>query len=102
MTDYWKSVEDAMDDAHLVAWDTCHKIYLAMDETEAAWFRENYEAVKDGTPEAMLAEVKEWYDVSCGLRFVQSVRTDLVDPNAGYTSLIPQGAEEDDEDEGEV
>lgn len=96
MTDYWERVEDAMTDARLVAWDTCHKIYLALDDTEAAWFRENYLVVED-TPEAMLETVRRWYDGSCFLRFVTGVRHNAADPNAGYVTLIPQGAEEEDE-----
>ena len=39
MDDYWNDVEVAMEYAHLVAFDGCHKIYLAMDEEQAEWFR---------------------------------------------------------------
>jgi hypothetical protein len=102
MTEYWERVEDAAQDAHLAAWDTCHKIYLAMDEAEADWFRANYNSIVEGTPDELVAAVSKWYDESCFLRFVTAVKTNLVDPNAGYATLIPQGAEEDDEDEGEV
>lgn len=93
-------VESAMYEAILVAFDGCHKIYLAMDEHEANWFRENYEHVFMDTPEAMLEKVKEWYDESCFLRFVSAVRYNPDDPIAGFTSLISQ-FDDQDEDEDE-
>ena len=95
MEGYWAEVEDAVEDAHLIAFDTCHKIYLAMDEEQAEWFLAEYPETYIGTPKAMLARLHEWYDQSCGLKFIQAVTTDHDDPNAGYESLIPQGAEQE-------
>lgn len=98
----FENVEDYIDEAKSVSWDGCHKIYLAMDDVEAAWFRENYdEYTFVGTPDEMLDTVRKWYDASCGLRFVQAVQHNIEDPNAGYTSLIDQFADVDDEDEDE-
>lgn len=100
--DHWSDVEYAVDDAHLIAFDGCHKIYLAMDEYEAQWFRENYNGKEcddrtfEGTAQAMLEKLKEWYEGSCPLRFIQSVERNERDPNAGFKSLIPQGASDDD------
>ncbi len=97
-------VEDAIGSAILVAFDGCHKIYLAMDETEANWFRENYNGVHcddrtfEGTPDEMLTTVKEWYAESCPLRFVYAVQHNAENPNDGFTSLIGQGEDQDDED----
>lgn len=111
MEDYWSDVEYAVEDAHLIAFDGCHKIYLAMDEEQAQWFRDNYNGTDcddrnfTGTPQQMLEKLKQWWDDSCGLRFIQAVATNHADPNAGFKSLIPQGASdvedswEDDEDE---
>jgi hypothetical protein len=100
MTDRWDDVEAYTKLAVLIAWDTCHKIYLAMDETQADWFREAYAPdTYEGTPEEMFAKIKEWYEVSCGLRFVSAVRTNSADPNEGFYSLIPQFAEDDDDDD---
>lgn len=100
MQDYWGDVELALEDAHLIAFDGCHKIYVAMDEIEAQWFldREDYFCRK-GTTSEMLEQLIKWYDESCPLRFVSSVVHNEFDPNAGYTHLIPQGAEDEDEDE---
>lgn len=101
LTDYWDDVEDAVQDAHLIAWDTCHKIYVALDEYEANWFRERDDYAKaEGTPDELLATLRRWYDQSCPLRFINSVVRVESDPNEGFTALIPQGAtDEDDEDE---
>jgi len=96
MTDHWASVEEAVKTARLIAWDTCHKIYLAMDEEQEAWFVENYSPdIFRGTPEEMLATLHSWYYQSCPLRFINAVETNDDDPNAGFTDLIPQFAEDD-------
>ena len=42
MEEYWGDVEDALQSAELIAFDGCHKIYLAMDAEQAEWFRKNY------------------------------------------------------------
>jgi len=97
MTEYWERVEDAAQDAHLAAWDTCHKIYLALDETEAEWFRTSDYTLVEGAPEVLLATLRKWYEESCWLRFINGVRHNPTNPNAGFVDLIPQGAEEDDE-----
>ena len=99
--DLFDEVASWVHDAHLVAFDGCHKIYLAMDEYEANWFRENYEFVFVDTPEAMLNKVIEWYEESCFLRFVNAVEHNADDPNAGFTTLIEQGADSEDDDEDE-
>jgi hypothetical protein len=43
----------------------------------------------------MLIQLQEWYNKSCGLRFIQQVSSvaEGEDPNAGFTNLIPQGYE---------
>lgn len=98
-TELFDSVREYCENAVLVATDGCHKIYLAMDDEQADWFRENYEHIVEGTPEEMLITVIGWYENSCFLRFVNAVETNHADPNAGYTSLIPQFAEDKDDDE---
>ena len=88
-------VASVIGEAHLVAFDGCHKIYVALDSMEADWFREKYEIIVDGTPDEMLAAVIRWYDESCFLKFVSGVRYNPDDPNAGFIPLIRQGEEED-------
>ena len=103
MEDYWSDVENALEYAYLVAFDGCLKIYLAMDEEQAEWFRNNYNGTDGNTDmnfsassEKMLEKVREWYEGSCPLRFIQSVETNNEDANLGFKSLIPQGAHDDD------
>ena len=74
-----------------------------MDAGQERWFRENYAPdIFTGTPEEMLAKLHAWWHESCGLRFISAVETNNEDPNEGFTTLIPQGAgEEQDEDEEE-
>lgn len=76
--------------ARLVAWDGCHKIYLAMDEIEAGYFRDNFEHIFEGSAAAMCDKVKEWWDASCFLRFVTAVTNNEENPNAGFVSIIKQ------------
>ena len=101
ITDYWEGVEEAVQTARLIAWDGCHKIYLAMDETQARWFTENYSVIFSGASDEMLVTLRSWYEHSCCLKFIQAVETDGDDPNEWFTVLIPQGAEYEDEDEDE-
>lgn len=92
--DKFDKVEFATEFAMLAAWDGCHKIYLAMDDIEAAWFRENYEYIQTGTPKVLADTVREWYERSCGLRFVSAVHHNEEDPNAGFVNVIPQFEDE--------
>lgn len=101
MTELWERVAVGLKDAYCIAFDGCHKMYLAMDKHEAMWFHENYEHTFVGDADAMLAQLKEWWDVSCSLKFVSAVCHNESDPNAGFTSLIGQGEWQDDEDEDE-
>lgn len=83
----FKLVREAVKTAKLVAFDGCHKIYVAMDE-ESAKELEGGGYTTHRT--AMLNTVKRWYRESCPLRFVQSMGHSSVDPNLGYKTLIPQ------------
>jgi hypothetical protein len=99
---YWERVEDALDDARLIAWDTCHKIYIALDDAEADWFRASDYTVVDHVDHAdLLATLRQWYDESCGLRFINGVArgTTNAPQDSVFTNLIPQGAEDDWDDD---
>lgn len=105
LTELFDDVKHATETAKLIAFDGCHKIYLAMDEGQAQWFRDNYNG-KDcddrnfsGTPQEMFDMIVKWYNESCSLRFVSAVETNEENPNDGFYSLIPQGADYEDDDE---
>jgi hypothetical protein len=96
-------VKERVVDAKAIAWDTCHKIYVLMDDEQVELMR-GYEydpliTKEQATPEEMFATLQEWYEDSCGLRFIQAVNTHPVDPNLGFESLIEQGWFENENEE---
>lgn len=99
-------VKERVGDAKAIAWDTCHKIYVLMDDAQVEAMR-GYGYGDENDPDSlitkdqmtnqqMLDKVKEWYENSCSLRFVSAVETveEGKDPNEGFTDLIEQGADE--------
>ncbi len=96
------SVEEKVGEAKAIAWDTCHKIYVLMDDKQLEIMR-GYEydpliTDKEQTPEEMLITLKDWYASSCGLRFIEAVSTNY-ENLACFESLIGQGEDEVEEDE---
>ena len=94
-------VEEAVANAKAIAWDTCHKIYVLMDDQQVEKMRGyGYDPLitnAEQTPAEMLETVKKWFADSCGLRFV-----DAVSGEDTFTVLIGQGeGDEEDEDEEE-
>ena len=97
----WDNVEEYVAECKGIAFDTCHKIYVLMDDAQIAKMRE-YEydplyTTAEMSAKEMLETVKHWYAESCMLRFVEAVATVEGDPNDGFTTLIEQGAREHDE-----
>ena len=97
------SVKEKVKDAKAIAFDTCHKIYLLMDNEQVELMRTyGYDPLitsEEATPEEMLAILQNWYEESCGLRFIDAVSTNHEDPNAGFETLIGQGDFDEDEQE---
>ena len=91
-------VEDRVSDAKAIAWDTCHKIYLLMDNEQVELMRGyGYDPLitsEEADPYAMFEILKNWYDDSCGLKFIQAVSTET-----GFESLIEQGEGWENKDE---
>lgn len=105
MTNFDK-VEEYLDDAKAIAWDTCHKIYVLMDDEQVELMRKyEYDQIitaDEMSSIEMLGTIKKWFDESCSLRFVSAVETNNDDPNAGFITLIGQFEGEDEcEDCGE-
>ena len=100
-TELWDPVHEALGDpnAYLVAWDGCHKIYVAQDDGQAEWFRLNYECVREGSYEELLATLVQWWEDSCGLRFINAVASGSDGEPDKFTTLIGQFADYEDEDE---
>jgi len=88
-------VKERVSEAKAIAWDTCHKIYVLMDDEQVEVMR-GYEydpliTKEEMTSEEMLSTLEKWYEDSCGLRFIQAVNTNHLNPNEGFESLIKQG-----------
>ena len=96
----WAKVEVAVEMAKGIAFDECHKIYVLLDDAQMELMKGyGYDPLlssDDLTPKEMLATIRKWYNDSCGLRFVNAVRTVESDPNDGFITLIGQGEDYDD------
>lgn len=109
LEDKWYEVQEAVTDAKGIAFDGCHKIYVLLDN-EQVHLMAGYGYGEDGSflftkqhlnEAEMLNTLKGWYEKSCALKFVEAVVTvqEGQDPNEGFSDLIEQGFEEEDEDE---
>lgn len=98
----WANVSKHLETATAICWDGCHKIYVLMDDQQLAKQRKNgYDPIITravAEPSDMLNYLKNWYEVSCFLKFINAVTTVEEDPNRGYTNLIEQGEEAFDPD----
>jgi hypothetical protein len=87
-------INDRVGSAKAIAWDNCHKIYILMDSEQVELMRSyGYETLITAdqmSSDEMFDLVQEWYEDSCGLRFVQAVSTNDIDPNLGFESLVSQ------------
>jgi len=94
-------INDRVGSAKAIAWDNCHKIYILMDSEQVELMRSyGYETLITAdqmSSDEMFDLVQEWYEDSCGLRFVQAVSTNDIDPNLGFESLVSQFEDQDEE-----
>ena len=85
---------DTVQDCKAITWDTCHKIYVLMDDEQVEkMIGYGYDPIiyaKDTDIKELMARLEDWYANSCGLRFISAVRT-ASDPNEGFTDLVAQG-----------
>lgn len=92
--DAWAKVSEAVAQADSITWDGCHKIYVLMDVCQTAEMKEHgYDPlykIKDIGQYKALQYLRKWYSSSCGLRFINSVRTVTGNPNEGFSNLIAQ------------
>lgn len=92
-TEQIQLLSDYTAEAHGIAFDGCHKIYVALDKTQFEFFRDlDYEFVKDKeslTPEQMSEKVQDWFHNSCSLRFITAVET-MPNEDCEFTSIVDQ------------
>ncbi len=100
---YW-DVREYTNEAKGIAYDTCHKIYILMDEEQVALMREyGYDPLITADqldPAEMATVAMTWYKNSCGLRFISAVYSDKSIGQDGFVDVVAQfEGNEDDEDE---
>lgn len=89
-----KEIKESLATAKGIAWDTCHKIYVLMDDNQVALTkRHGYEAIiesKYASPELMFKALREWYKVSCPLRLINRCETNLNNDTTNFYTLVAQ------------
>ena len=89
--DEWETVDKYAERAKAIAFDECHKIYIATDKHEADYFSEGGFEVFTGEVVDIMEKLREWYFVqACGLRFITAVRFDKKKGETVFKTLIPQ------------
>lgn len=83
-------IDELTRNARGIAWDTCHKIYIILDDEEMEKMRGyGYDpliSADEMTPEQMTKQILAWYRDSCGLRFI-----DTCSSQEGIEIIVPQG-----------
>ena len=103
ITDKLDELDEYLENAKGIAWDTCHKVYILMDDQEVAQMRDyDYDPLitsDEMTPAQMLSTVLDWYGQSCGLRFIDVTSTGK-DGTEFYTLMGQfEDYEEEEDDE---
>lgn len=75
--------------AHSIAWDECHKIYILMDEKQTEKMREYGYTPVLVNPDDSLETILDWYEDSCGLRFINAISTQA-DGTDKYHQVVAQ------------
>ena len=102
-------LDEYTNEAKGIAFDTCHKIYVLMDDEQVDLMRSygygetDPEALitsEQMTGDQMRAQVLEWYRDSCGLKFISAVSSNPKFGDDGWVHIVSQ-FEADDWDEDE-
>jgi len=109
LVEVFDKLDEYTADARGIAFDTCHKIYVLMDEEQVEVMRgygygadpdpDSLITWQDMTAKMMSEKVMEWYQHSCGLRFIQAVYSDKTIGYEGFVSIIGQFDDDEDEDD---
>jgi hypothetical protein len=102
-------LDEYTNEAKGIAFDTCHKIYVLMDDEQVDLMRE-YGYGNENDPDALITsaqmtgdemrkKVLEWYEGSCGLRFISAVSSDARFGDDGWLHIVSQFETDEDEDE---
>ena len=94
-------IKDRLESAKGIGWDTCHKIYILMDDDQME-VMQNYGydpliSSNQFTPNQMFKIIQKWWDQSCGLKFISAVSTSEMCPI--FETLIAQGEDQQQDEE---
>jgi hypothetical protein len=108
-------IEDRLDEytneAKGIAFDTCHKIYVLMDDEQVELMRSYGYGESDPdalvtsqqmTGDEMRKQVLEWYSYSCGLKFISAVSSDTSFGDGGWVHIVSQFETDEDEDDEDM
>jgi len=99
-------VEEAVDTAVSITWEGCHKIYIMADKAaDKDMIGMGYDTVKVDDKDKAVAQLFEWWESSCSLRFINRIETTGGKVgNDQFFDVIPQfdyNEDEEDYDEEE-
>jgi hypothetical protein len=93
-TEERKELHAKIDTCKGIAFDTCHKIYILMDEEEVNKMKGyGYEALikaEHSTPSIMYSTVLNWYKNSCGFEFINATSTSLDGAGTDFYTIAGQ------------
>lgn len=98
-----KDIDAWLADAKGIAWDTCHKVYILMDDEQMQLMKQyEYDPLiseTDMDADQMLDEIAKWWDKSCGLRFIQATTTHPEEGEEMFVDVIRQFEDEEEEED---
>lgn len=104
-------IDEYTNEAKGIAFDTCHKIYVLMDDEQVDLMKSYGYGETD--PEALVTsaqmngdemreQVIEWYNHSCGLRFISAVSSNPKFGDDGWLHIVSQFETDEDEDDEDM
>jgi|GEM_PF-6941025 len=88
-------IKDTLDKAVSITWEGCHKIYITLDmESHDQQIKYGYEMVSVKDKAEALNLLWEWWNSSCGLRFINAIEGEST-----FHDVIPQFDYDKDEEE---
>ena len=90
-------VKDVLDKAVSITWEGCHKIYGCLDQaSHEQQIEYGYEMVVIEDKAEALNHLYEWWNSSCGLRFINAI-----EGKDTFHDVIPQFDYDEQEEEDE-
>jgi hypothetical protein len=82
-----------LESAKGIGFDTCHKIYVLMDDNQMALMKQyGYDPLissDEMTPKQMYSTIRKWFNDSCALRFISCCST--TEDDSGFERIVDQG-----------